>query len=60
MKAYEVLISDVRVFRVVVVAKSPESAERLALDSDYTDAGELVEVRDPQVDVIDEVKSVFN
>lgn len=53
MNTYQVLISDVRVFKMAVQATSLEAAKELAdvaLDSGYDEHGELVEVRDPQVD----------
>jgi len=52
---YNVLISDVRVFKITVEANSLEDADEMAdiaLESGYEEHGELVEVRDPQVDDI--------
>ena len=52
---YNVLISDVRVFKITVEANSLEDANVMAdtaLESGYEEHGELVEVRDPQVDDI--------
>jgi hypothetical protein len=53
MNTYEVLISDIRVFKITVQADSIEAANELAdvaLESGYEEHGELVEVRDPSVD----------
>ena len=52
---YNVLISDVRVFKITVEANSLADADEMAdiaLESGYEEHGELVEVRDPQVDDI--------
>lgn len=52
---YNVLISDVRVFKITVEANSLEDADEMAdtaLESGYEEHGELVDVRDPQVDDI--------
>ena len=54
---YEVLISDVRVFKITVQASNLEAANELAdaaLKAGYEDHGELVEVRDPSVDDVQE------
>ena len=52
---YNVLISDVRVFKITVEADNLEDADEMAdaaLEAGYEEHGELVEVRDPQVDDI--------
>jgi hypothetical protein len=54
---YEVLISDVRVFKITVQASNLEAANELAdaaLEAGYEEHGELVEVRDPSVDDVQE------
>jgi len=53
MNTYQVLISDVRVFKMAVQADSIKAANKLAdkmVLTTYEEQGELVEVRDPQVD----------
>jgi propanediol dehydratase small subunit len=53
MNSYQVLISDIRVFKITVQADSIEAANELAdvaLESGYEEHAELVEVRDPSVD----------
>ena len=53
MNTYQVLISDVRVFKITVQADSIEAANELAdslLLKGYEEHGQLVEVRDPSVD----------
>jgi len=57
MRSYDVLISDVRVFKITVEANNLEAANELAdvaLEAGYEQHGELVEVRDPQVDDVQE------
>lgn len=54
MSKYEILVSDIRLFKLVVEA---ESEEELLEDDwylgNYSEIGELVEIRDPQVDDIE-------
>ena len=53
MNTYQVLISDVRVFKLAVQADSIKAANKLAdkmVLTSYEEHGKLVEVRDPQVD----------
>ena len=53
MSTYQVLISDIRVFKITVQADSIEAANEMAdaaLEAGYEQHGELVEVRNPQVD----------
>ena len=53
MTKYQVLISDVRVFKITVQASNLEAANELAdaaLEAGYEEHGELREVRDAQVD----------
>ena len=59
MASYHILISDIRVFRHVIKADDKAAADEAAqalLDGGYSEAygGELVEVRDPQVDDVQE------
>jgi hypothetical protein len=59
MTSYHVLISDVRVFKHVIEADDKAAADEAAqalLNSGYSEAdgGELVEVRDPSVDDVQE------
>ena len=52
MTKYQVLISDVRVFKITVQASNLEAANELAdaaLEAGYEEHGELAEVRDPEV-----------
>ena len=60
MNTYEVLISDVRVFKITVQAGSIEAANELAdvaLDSGYDEHGKLVDsyFRIPSVESVVEV-----